>query len=713
MKVKPALECFFNPEGCAVVGASRDPSKPGHQVLKAMMQAGYRGSLFAVNPGEREIMGLECYPDISSIPGPVELAVMCAPLRVLDSFVVDMQQRARTRGDLGGVVCTTAGFAEEGTLEGVARQEALARACREVSVRLMGPNCIGVIDTLNGVDTTFLLGTDYQQGGISVISQSGAIGAWLVQSWSTHAAPVGFSKFVSLGNTADVDVREVLEYLKEDESTRVIGMYLEGVRDGRGLVETMGKVAREKTVLVLKTGRTLQGVEAARSHTGAMAGQDRIWDSAFRQHGVVRVQTVEDLLDSLRAFDRLPDPPNDRVFVLTHAGGPGVYSVDFFSSWEGMGMATVSPDTKDALRSMLPPIAAVCRPEGHTDMTASATARQFGQAVNLLMADEGVGGTVFLYFPTAHMGAEEVVNFILREMELPLKKPFLPTLMVGKWVREGRRILEESGIPTFNNPERAGKTFLNMCRRVATRSGAMRERPPTAPVPGAAQAVIDSARCAGRRALTEPESARLLESYGVPVAPWGVAKTAEEALAVARRVGYPVAVKVVSPGIPHKSDAGCVRLNIAGDEDLSEAVGQVLEAGSRVPGASIHGVLVQSMVKGVAEVILGGIREVVFGPVVMVGLGGLLAEIWNDASFRLAPLLPEEAQEMVEEVKSMAVLNGLRGMTPGDKTALFHAVQAVSQAAACPGILEIDVNPLVVLEEGKGVLAVDALVTLE
>lgn len=676
-----------------------------------MMRAGFKGDLYPVNPGEREIMGLRCYSRMSDIPGELQLVVMCAPVRVLGSFIQDLKERASVRGDVEAVVCTTAGFAETRDPEAIERQETLVRACRESSVRLMGPNCIGVIDTRTGMDTTFLKGTEYRNGGISFVSQSGALGAWLVQAWSTHASPVGFSKFVSLGNTADVEVVEVLEYLAQDATTRVIGMYLEGVKDARLLVETASRVARHKPVLVMKTGRTQQGVEAARSHTGAMAGRDQVWDAAFRQHGLVRASTVEEMLDTLRAFDRLPEPETNSIFVLTHAGGPGVYAVDFFSSWEGVEMARVSEATRKELKEGLPPHASVCHPEGHVDMTASATPEQFARAVNLTLKDDGVGGTTLLFFPTAHLGAEEVVDAILDKLEMPLKKPFLPALMCGKWVREGRRLLEEAGIPTFNNPERAGAAFLNMVRRVATRTATQRERPGACPVPPGAQAVIDAVRRQGRRDLTEPESATLLEAYGVPVAPWGLARDAMQAVEIASSLGYPVALKVVSPEIPHKTDAGVLRLNIATHDGLLEAYESIVSR-ARAVGSDIHGVLVQSMVKGTLEVILGGLRDTSFGPVVMVGAGGVFAELQKDVAFRLAPLLAEEVLEMLREVKSLALLNGFRGMPPGDREALGRAIEAVSHLVACPEILEIDVNPLMVLEKGQGVKAVDALITL-
>jgi len=465
-------EVFFEGvEGVAIVGASSDPLKAGHQIVRNMADAGFPGKVFPINPHGAPVAGYPGHRALAGIPERVDLVVIAAPAAAIEHVVPDLEDRFRTRGDVRGVITTAAGFAETGTPEGRARQEALLGICRRYGVREIGPNCVGIIDNANRLDTTFIQGTRRRAGGVSMVSQSGAFGAWMVARWSAQPAPAGVSKFCSLGNMADLDLIELLDYLDGDSLTRVVGVYLEGHEKARDFVRTAGRVARAKPVVVLKVGRTAQGSEAAHSHTGSMAGSDRVYSAAFRDHGIVRVDSADELTDTLQAFDRLP-PSGPRVFLATQAGGPGAYCMDFLAAGGGAGkvlrLATVSRETREALVRLLPPFASVCRPEGHCDMTAAATVEQHARAVELLLSDPGVDALIMITVPTLYLDVEElgraVADAYRRASERAGTKPLLTVILAGDVVRSGRRILEDSGLPTFETPDRAVRALANLVR---------------------------------------------------------------------------------------------------------------------------------------------------------------------------------------------------------------------------------------------------------
>lgn len=466
------LEELFSPTGCAVVGASRNPHKAGHQILANMLAAGYEGGLYPVNPGGEEILGLTSYPSLAAIPGRVELVILASPAASTPEVVRDLERRARERGDLRGVVCSAAGYAEVGSPEGRAYQEALTACCREHGLRLVGPNCVGLIDTASRVDTTFIAGIVHWRGGISLVSQSGALGAWLLMDWSaTPAGRVGFRRFLTVGNMADVDIVEGIRTLGVDPLTRVLGLYVEGSPSARSLVQEAGEVARRVPVLALKVGRSAEGARAAKSHTGSLAGTDALYDGAFRQLGVQRVASPRDLSDGLRAFDALPLPRGQRVFILTQAGGPGIFCVDEVAGTGHLESAAVSPGTKEALRRAAPPIASICEPEGHADITAAATAAQHVDCLEAVLRDEGVDAVILITVATLFLDLEELGRLTLTRLEAlrseGIDKPVYPVILSGNWVLPCRRILEEGGLPTWDSPDRAVRVLSLMSQRSA------------------------------------------------------------------------------------------------------------------------------------------------------------------------------------------------------------------------------------------------------
>jgi acyl-CoA synthetase (NDP forming) len=470
----PSMAPFFEASGCAVVGASSNPSKAGYQILANMASAGYDRGLFPVTPSGGEILGQPSLPSLDAIGERVELVVIAAPAAATPDIVAQMERRMARRGDIKAVVCAAAGFAEVGTEEGKTFQKLLAEFCREHGIRLLGPNCVGVIDANRKIDTTFIAGTAHIPGGISFVSQSGAVGAWLLMSWaSAPAGGVGFNKFVTVGNMADVDIIEAISYAGADPATSALGVYLEGSPYARRLVDATAKVAEAKPVVVLKVGRTGAGAQAAQSHTGSLAGSDALYEGAFRQCGIQRAYTIDDLSDQLRAFASLPLPAGDRVFILTQAGGPGIFCVDELAQAGLFKPALVSEATKAAIRAAVPPIASVCHPEGHADITAAASAEHHFRSLEAVLRDPGVDAVLFITVATLFLDltsmARGMVEAVARLRAEGIYKPVYSTVLAGDWTAESRGILEKAGLPTFDSPDRAVRALAAMRRYASFR----------------------------------------------------------------------------------------------------------------------------------------------------------------------------------------------------------------------------------------------------
>jgi acyl-CoA synthetase (NDP forming) len=464
------LHYFFEPNGIAVYGASTNPQKAGHQIVKNIIDSGYQGRVAPVSVGGEEVLGLPGYRDLPSIEHRIELVVLSAPAKATPQFVEQLEQRFNSTRDIGAIICAAAGFAEIGTDEGKRYQDMLTDFCSRNGVRLLGPNCVGTVDINMHLNATFIADITHVPGGISFVSQSGAVGAWLLMSWSaTPGGGVGFNKFMSVGNMADVDIIEGLEYAGNDERTRVLGLYIEGSPDARKLVHTLGSIAEKKPVVILKVGRTEEGAKAAASHTGSLAGTDALYDGAFKQFGIVRTDTIEELSDTMRAFDTMPLPEDNRVFIYTQAGGPGIFCVDEMASSGSFSTAYISDESKAQLKEVLPPIASVCEPEGHADITAAATAQQHIDGLEVLLRDPEVDAVFFITVATLFLDLEEMARGMSEllerlEREEGIRKPVFPVIISGNYVWASRRILEENRIPTFASPDRAVKVLDNMIR---------------------------------------------------------------------------------------------------------------------------------------------------------------------------------------------------------------------------------------------------------
>jgi len=694
------LEAFFRPSAIAVIGASRDPEKLGYAVLSNLKEGGFPGTLYPVNPKAQEILGLRAYPSVLDIPGPVDLVVIVIPYPLVPGILEQCGQKG-----VPAAVVISAGFREAGR-EGLERERELVEIARRYGIRLIGPNCLGVIDTGTPLNATFAAGMP-PAGPMAFMSQSGALGTAVLDM--ALAGEIGFSRFVSLGNKADVDEVDLLEAWEDDPDSRVILIYVEGLPDGQRFMEVARRVTRKKPVVAVKSGVTRAGSRAVSSHTGSLAGSEAAYRAAFRQAGVIRADSMERLFDYARAFAYQPLPAGDRVAIVTNAGGPGILATDALEH-AGLQLARLQRETIEALMADLPGAASAANP---VDVLGDALADRYEHALRLVLDDPGVDAVIVIVTPQAMTQIEETAHIVGRTAQ-ETQKPVLGCFMGEARIRAGIEILRQYGVPNYPFPERAAAALAAM---VAYR----RERDRTVDAPQrfevdqeAVRKVLDQARAEGRVSIGDAEARSILEAYGFPIPPSRLAATPEEAIEAAEEMGYPVVLKVASPDILHKTDVGGVKLNLRSAEDVRDAFDLIVYRASRyVPGARIWGCLVQRMVSGGREVLIGMSRDPQFGPLVAFGLGGIYVEVLKDVVFRVAPFSRREAEEMIREIRSYPLLEGVRGEPPADHQAMVDALCRVSQLVTdFPEIVELDINPLMVFEEGRGAMALDMRLVL-
>ncbi len=706
-----SLDPFFSPNGIAVIGASRDPDKLGYAVMRNLTQAGggYRGPIYPVNPRADEVMGLRCYPDIRAVPDPVELAVLIIPAALAPRIIESCGQRG-----IKAAVVITGGFREVGPA-GAQLEAALVENARRYGMRIMGPNCIGVVDTATPINTTIVPGMP-PAGHIAFMSQSGALCGSIID-W-TIGNRIGFSRLLSIGNEADINETDLLPFLAADDNSRVIALYLEDIKGGPAFVAALRDAAARKPVLALKTGRTDSGRVATASHTGALAGVHAAFRAACKQTGVVEVEREQALFNGAVALAYQPLPTGNRIAIVTNAGGPAAVAADAFEA-AGLRLARTSPATQAALRGFLHPDAQV---GGPVDMLGGADAAQFQSAVAAVLADPTVDGVLAMLVPqvlSKPLAIVAALDAAARSQAQPAK-PLLACLMGKASVEAAHAAAHAVELPPYTFPEDAVEAFSILCRRAQWVKRSSETVDQRIGETGAARKLTASvalaaAQVAGRKAL-DPTAARdLLTAYDITTPREALATTSEEAAGLAAQIGFPVAMKLVSPDILHKTEVGGVILNVADARAARAAFTTLIErAHAAQPSARVHGVQIQQMVRGGQEVIVGVKRDPTFGPLVMFGLGGIYVEILADVSFRLAPLTAADAGEMLAEVRSAKLLAGVRGAPPADRAALVEAIVRIGQLAADhPQIAELDINPLLVLGEGQGVVAVDARIILE
>lgn len=694
------LARLFRPRSVAVVGASRAPGKVGNAVVRNLLSSGFAGEVVPVNPGEEEVEGLRCYPSVSAY-GAVDVAVVAVPARLVAEVAEDAG-----RAGTGFLVVLSAGFREVGH-DGLVLERQLLEIAGRWGMRVIGPNTMGIMDTHTPVNASFAANFPLQ-GYIAFYSQSGALCAATLD-WSLERG-LGFSRFVSIGNKADLNEADFITDAGLDENSRSILIYMESVEDGAAFLRAARKATPTTPIVVLKSGRSDAGALAASSHTGALAGSDQAYETAFRQAGILRADTMEELFNLAMAFAQQPIPTGERVAVVTNAGGTGIITADAIEL-AGLSMARLSTQTMTALREQLPAEASVANP---VDVVGDAGPERYALALKITLDDPNVDSVVALLCPTAFTRPAETAVEIARLRSQHPEKPLMAVFTGGQAVREGAQVLEDSDISCFFFPEPAVKTLAGI-----TRYGQLRQRPPAAPEPRAAadraavERIIGQARSEGRAVLLGYESMAVVGAYGVPIIKSRLARTADEAAELADAIGYPVALKASSSKILHKTEVGGVRLNLADERQVREAFGSILDRVSRhMPETPLEGIEVQEMAAPGEETIIGMSRDLQFGPLLVFGLGGIYVNLLEEVSFRLADGLDRrEVREMMQETKAYTLLRGFRGAEPADlETVESVILQVAALVTDFPEIAELDINPLFSYPDGAR--ALDVKITL-
>ena len=696
-----SLQEIFASRSIAVVGASKNPSKAGHQVVRTLKNVEYLGEIYPVNPNESEILGLPCFSSITEIKEPLDLIVICLPGKA----VISVMEEAAQRGDVKGVVILSGGFAETAVPENVALQRQLVEIAQRAGIRVFGPNCIGIINPEQKIVTGFHPGVSLIPGNIGYVTQSGALGGAILTLALSQPKPLGFARFCHPGNMCDVTNLELIEAYANDPKIEVILVYLEGVKDGREFMRVTGEAVKQKPVLVLKTGRTQIGSEAALSHTGTLAGSDPVYSGAFKQCGVVRVNTVYDLIAGGKAISMLPKPRGKRVCIVSEAGGMGVVSMDEVESGGVLELAPMSQETCEKLTALLPPMAMVCKPNGYVDMTAAAMENEFAETMRLVLCDPNVDMVVLNSIPPTFLPPMNVAQAIVPVVK-EFNKPVAACFTVTESVAETRRYLEENGIPTYDAPDDAVRALAILTQAT------FRVNHPLEDVPAAQHPILDRAVLDARH-LLEPEALDFLSDNDIVVMPHVLTQTRDDAQRAAMEMSGPVVLKIVSPQVIHKSDVGGVKINLQGNEPVGQAYDQIIRnVKNSKTSADIQGVLVVPMAEPGTEWIIGMVRDAQFGPTIMFGMGGVLVELLEDVSFRIAPFDEEVAMEMIKETKGYRVLQGMRGEKQKDIASLADLLVQVAQLSVrYPQIKEIDLNPIRVYEKGYSIL--DARILLD
>ena len=702
------LDALLRPRSIAVIGASRRRDSIGGAILRNLIDQGFQGPVYPINPNAPFVQSIPAYPSVASVPGEVDLAIIVIPAD-------QVMEAARSCGEKGvrALIVISAGFKETGE-EGQKREHALVEVARRYGMRLVGPNCLGIVNTDPNVsmNATFAP-VSPPAGRVAFSSQSGALGLAILDY--ARRLNLGISQFVSVGNKAEVSGNDLIEFWEHDPGTDLILLYLESFGNPRKFTQLARRVARTKPIIAVKSGRTPGGSRAATSHTGALAGSDAAVNALFRQSGVIRTDTIEELFDTAMLLGSQPVPTGPGVAILTNAGGPGIMAADACES-AGLTLAKLEQKTVKALKEFLSPAASVRNP---VDMIASADAPSYQRALGLLVTDKNVNAVIVIFVPPLVTGAQEVAGAILAG-SAGSKVPVLSCFMGSHGVPESLRSLQEGHIPSYAFPEAAARTLAR-----AVSYGVWRKKPPgsvpTIPDLNSDRAretvakALEGAKAGESRWMTSDQVEELLRAYGIRTSGARTATNRGEAAMVARSIGFPVAMKVRSPEILHKTDVQGVRLDLKTDEEAARAFDEIRTALARSnPSARFQGVTVERMIVGGVETIVGMTRDPSFGPVVIFGLGGVAVELLHDVSLRVAPLTDRDAEEMLREIRGFPILDGYRSTPKSNVPSLLDLIHRVSRLASDQEeVAELDLNPVVVFPGEAPCVAVDARVRLQ
>jgi acetyltransferase len=701
MRRPGSLDSLFAPKSVAVIGASNRPGSVGRAVFSNILLNEYAGTVYPVNPKDRSVGGVRSYPSVQDLPESVDVAVVVVP-----STVVPVVTEECGRKGVKGLIIISAGFKEVGQ-DGAMLEQQVTSLAQKYSMRMVGPNCLGTINTDPEVRLNASFASQMPlEGSIAFASQSGALGEAVIDYAAGEG--IGFSKFVSLGNKADVNENDVLEYLRADPKTKVILLYLEDIVDGRQFVDTVSAVTEEKPIIAVKAGVSPEGAKAASSHTGALAGSDEAYNAILKQSGVLRVESIIDLFDYARAFAKQPLPRGNRVVIVTNGGGPGIMATDASVRY-GLQISQFSETTKSKLRAGLPKEASVNNP---IDLIGDAQSDRYELALQALQ-DETVDCGLVLLTPQAMVDLKKVAETIA-SVGPRSGKTLLASILGLTDITPAVDVLESHNIPHYTFPESAVRALAAMAEyqrwvnrpRTQVKHFDVDVR--------RAREVIANAKREGLTNLPQDEALTILSAYGLPVIKTETASSKAEAVAAAKRIGYPVAMKIISPDVVHKIDVGGVKLDLNSEQDVNEAFDEILKnVKARVLGARIEGVLLQEFVTGGTETIIGIHRDPKFGPLLMFGLGGIYVEAYRDVSFRLAPIRELSADNMISQIRGSKILQGFRGQQPADSKAIAECIERLSQLSIeLPDVAELDVNPLVAFSKGCKALDARVIITI-
>ena len=706
------MDRTFNPTSVAIIGASRDEKKWGFLVTKYLLEGGYKGRLHLVNPKCPEILGYKAVASVLDITERVDLALVIASPRAVPAVV----EQCANKG-VGGLVLFTSGFAETGE-EGREKEKQLVQSARGAGTRIIGPNCMGVFSSSCSMNATGM--PSVPKGGIALISQSGNMGLSLFREASEKN--VGLSKFISIGNQADIEFHDCLRYLRNDDSTTAIAMFIEGIKDGRAFMREARETVMRKPIVAMKVGRSPSGARSAASHTGSLAGDDIVHEGVFTQSGIVRVKEAGDLLDVAHVLGTVRPPRGRKLAVVTDGGGHGSIACDAAES-SGLVVPVFSAKTQAKVREMLsaaPQILSANNPVDVGDIPFESP-EVFSRCCSACLEDPeidmvliaglfgGYGSGQIVLSEETKRREEATAHEIVR-LARQFHKPVVVHTIYANDLVFALKVLRDGGIPTYDSVEKAVRSLASLSRSGELKEKGVKERVEhsTRQRPGSVDEILRQARGEGRSGLLETEVRELVRWYGIPVCTGELANTQNEAIEVARRIGYPVVMKVISPRIIHKTDADCVKLNLRNDNEVALAYDEILcNARKFSEEADVRGILVTSLVWGGTETIVGVTRDPKFGPLVMFGLGGIFVELLKDVTFRSIPMSREDAVQMIEGIRGRPILDGGRGRPRCDHGAILDVLMAVSRLAdECPEIVELDLNPICVFE--KGLMALDA-----
>lgn len=692
---------LLSPNSVAIIGASNDETKLGGMLVKNMLNAGFKGKLYPINPKGGEIMGLKAYPSDTDVGEPIDLAVVAVKAAFVEGEIRKMKEAG-----IKAAAILTAGFKED-SAEGAELEKKLVQAAKESDVRFLGPNCFGLMCAGRGVNATFTHMLP-KEGNITIFSQSGAVGSSIID-WAV-ANQMGLAHFITFGNKADVDEADLLGEIADDPETKVIGMYCEGISDGEKFVRAVEGMKTKKPIVIFKSGRTQAGSAAASSHTGSLAGSDAVNNVIFNKLNIFRAMDLDEMFDALGVFSTCSLMKKDGIAIITNAGGLGVMSADAAFDAPHINAVKFSDETIAEIKRRVPTVAGLTNP---IDVRGDAKPEYFREVIDIVTKDPNVGGLVIMGSPLDTADLESVAKIIV-EMRDDIPVPTTVCFAGGSKCDRANAILKEGKVPTYPTPDRAVRA-LSILRRYTIRKDEKQDPLKVPAISGrnVAEKIIAKVRSEGRGSLTEAEGKEIFAAYGIPTPGEALVRCADDAASACDKIGYPVVMKIVSPDIQHKTDVGGVVVGVKNSAEAVAAYNRIMESCTKAaPNARIDGVSIQQMVSG-QEVILSMIRDQQFGPVISFGLGGIYVEILREISQAHVPMTEQQLDEMIQSTKAYKLMSGARGLPEADIESMKDVIKRmVLIAIENPEIHELEINPVIVGLKGKGCWAVDALCTL-